>query len=112
MASATASTERIGCWRTSRFIAGRPSRGRLPAEDRIVHRQRRAQRRDVVYPEHPGAVGVGDHVRSDGAAEPLSHPGAGESADEALPRGAEGDRAPQISQLAEAAVQLEIVLDR
>ena len=75
-----------------------------PWKDRVGDGERLLHRRHLVDPQHPRAVGVGDHIRRDRPAEPLVDAGSGELADEALTGTAEGDRAAELGEFAEPAV--------
>src|SRR6185295_12747329 len=88
-----------------------PASWRSRGQDPFRDGERLAHRCHVVDTEHPGAIGVRDHVRSDRPAEPLVDAGPGELPDEALARAAEDDRPAELRELPEAAVELEVVLD-
>src|SRR4051812_24180009 len=64
-----------------------------------------------MHTDHACSVRVGDRVRRDRAADPPVDLSTGELADEALARAAEGNGPTKLDQLAEAAMQLEVVLD-
>src|SRR5262245_49506669 len=83
-----------------------------PAEDRLGRVERLASFGDIVDTEDVGPGGERQHVRRNRAPEPLAELAAGDLAEEALSRGADHDRPAERRNLAEAAQQLEVVLDR
>ena len=65
-----------------------------------------------MHPERVGAVQEREHVRRDGPADPLVRLAPRDRADEPLARRADDDRPAEVAQLAEAAQELEVVLER
>src|SRR3954468_22216813 len=82
--------------------------GTLP-ENRRRHGERLAHLGDVVDAEDVGALGGGENRGGDRAAETLVGGGTVDLAEEALARGPDHQRTPQLTELAKAAQQLHVV---